>query len=556
MSVTDTLPAYELPVVTIAGFMGTGKSAVGQELAEMMGLEFIDTDAEIEKRAGKTVAQIFADDGEARFRQMESELCTSLAERRGVVIATGGGMILDSNNRERLMAAGPVVLLEAPVDELCKRLAGDTSRPVLGNNASDPTALRARIEALLVERAPSYDTISLRFDAATHTPGETAATIAATIDLPGDSIRITPAGGGDDAPLGRYGASDLHIGRGMLSSLGRRLSENRLATKVFLLMPPTLIDLYFDQVRVALDEYEVPYELIEIIDGDANKHIVQTKKIIDTIIERGAKRDATIVPIGGGVTGDIGGFVASLYMRGVPLVHVPTTLLAQVDSAIGGKVGVNHERAKNLIGAFYQPHLIIEDPCTFRTLPLEEVSNGMAEVVKSALIASASFFEYLESHVTTDVNVTLRDVGFLETCVRQAAHIKAQLVNEDPYEKDRRRYLNLGHTLGHALEAAGKYHGLKHGQAVSVGIVAAMKIAARRGTVTEAIVERTSRLLEWCGLPITNEDANRDVLRESMQLDKKFKKGRLHFVLPDGVGNARIVDDVTTDDIIATLEDR
>ena len=555
MSAEVRLPEYKLPVVTIAGFMGTGKSSVGRELAELTGLELVDTDAEIERTAGKSIADIFAQDGEDRFRELESQLCQTLAEREGIVIACGGGMVLDPHNLATLNRIGPIVLLTASSEALADRLAGDTSRPLLGDVASDTTALRERIDDLLAKRADAYNGIPLKFDTTARIPAETAASIAAMIDFTSDSVRITPAGG-DDAesmPLGRYGASELHIGRGVLSSLGRRLREHRLG-KAFLLMPPNLIDLYFDQVRVSLDEHEFEYELIEIVDGDEAKHIQQTKTLIDAIIDNGAKRDATIVPIGGGVTGDIGGFVASLYMRGVPLVQVPTTLLAQVDSAIGGKVGVNHEQAKNLIGAFYQPHVILEDPCTLRTLPLEEVSNGMAEVVKSALIASEPFFEFLESHIDTDAAVTLRDVGFLETCVRHAARVKVQLVNEDPYERDRRRYLNLGHTLGHALEAAGDYKGLKHGQAVSVGIVAAMKIAADRGTVSTDVHDRTARLLEWCRLPIADRDSNRDIIRSSMQLDKKFKRGRLHFILPTGIGSATVVDDVTTDEIIATQD--
>jgi len=534
--------------------MGTGKSEVARELARMMGVDLIDTDAEIERLAGITIRAIFKEDGEARFREMEREVCRSLESRRGVVIATGGGSILDPDNRRRLTALGPVIRLDASLDTLCARLAGDTSRPLLGDAAGDAARLRARLEELLAERNPVYDSLPLRYDTSARSGAETAAAVMAALELPHDTIRITPTGAGDDTPLGRYGPSILRIGRGALSTLGRTLREHNLGSHAFILMPRSLIDLYFDQVRVSLEEHGVPYELVEVVDGDADKHIAQTKKLVDTIIDRGAKRDATIVPIGGGVTGDIGGFVASLYMRGVPLVHVPTTLLAQVDSAIGGKVGVNHERAKNLIGAFYQPHAILEDPCVFRTLPLEEVSNGMAEVIKSALIMSEPFFEFLESHIDTDPAVTLRSVSFLETCVRYAARVKAQLVNEDPYESDRRRFLNLGHTLGHALEAAGKYRGLKHGQAVAVGIVAAMRIAERRGTVQTGSTPRVVRLLQWSGLPTAERDADRRILVQAMQLDKKYRNGRLHFVLPRGIGNACVIDDVTPDEIIDAME--
>jgi 3-dehydroquinate synthetase len=223
---------------------------------------------------------------------------------------------------------------------------------------------------------------------------QAASQIIAALDLPvhRSDVSLVSSAGTDapspaEVPRGRYGISTVDIGRGVLATLGQRLCDVGLATRAFLLMPKNLQDLYLEQAAASLDDASVPYAVITIEDGDSAKHLRQTREILDGMVENGAKRDSAVIPIGGGVTGDIGGFAASLFMRGIPLVQVPTTLLAQVDSSIGAKVGVNHPRAKNIIGSFYQPHLVLIDPCTLRTLAFEEISNGMAEVIKSDRLA-------------------------------------------------------------------------------------------------------------------------------------------------------------------------
>lgn len=550
-------PISNLPTIVVTGFMATGKTSVGRELSAILGLEFIDTDMEIERSTGRTISDLFADRGEQGFRDMERKLCANLKGKCGAVIATGGGTLLDSEMHDLFRDRAHIILLEASAEALCRRLES-SPRPLLsaGGQSLSGSALRDRIDALLSERRPAYHKIANRVDTSEGTAVETASRIAAATPLHSETLYILPGGTpspAKDAPAGRYGASRIEIGRGALSRLGIRLREMGLTTHAFLLMPETTERLFRGQIARSLNDAEIPFSVITVEDGDIRKNLAQTERLIDALIERGARRDACVIPVGGGVTGDIGGLAASMFMRGVPLVHVPTTLLAQVDSSIGGKVGVNHALAKNLIGAFYQPHLVLIDPCALRTLPAEEISNGMAEVVKSALIGSEAFFDFLDETLSRD-GVELSDMGFLERCVVESARIKCEIVNADPYEKDRRRTINLGHTVGHALEASDRYRGLKHGQAVSLGLLAALRIAVKRNAVSGEVFERTRSILSRCRLPVTLRAFDRDSVVRSLKLDKKIKNGRIHFVLPTGIGSTKVVDDVTVEEILHAME--
>jgi 3-dehydroquinate synthase len=241
-------------------------------------------------------------------------------------------------------------------------------------------------------------------------------------------------------------------------------------------------------------------------------------------------------------------------MRGMPLVHVPTTLLAQVDSSIGGKVGVNHPRAKNLIGAIYQPHLVLCDSETLATLPPRQLASGMAEVVKTALVGSASLFETLHRASIDPARgdeALFADSGLLEQCVAACVRIKAGIVERDPYEHDLRRVLNLGHTLGHAIEAALGYGAVTHGESVALGLLAAIRVAIGRGVATRDFYESTRAILAASSLPTRLPPLDRDALVRAMGSDKKRRASGLSFVLPVAPGHVQIVDGVTESEIIA-----
>jgi shikimate kinase/3-dehydroquinate synthase len=553
----------EPPAIVVTGFSGAGKTTVGRSLAEVLGLDFVDTDTEIAEAEGQPVSEIIERRGEPYFRGLEKKFCLSLEKRRGVVVATGGGTLVDESLFELFSRIGRIVLLEAEPPVLAERIERSGERPLLSSSRFDETglSLEDRIRFLLGTRAAAYGRIAFRVNTSQIEPAEAASRIAAFLDIPCRTFEISLTTGEGaraeeaDRPLrGRTGAARVDIGRGCVFTLGKTLEEFGIDTRVFFLSPRKLAERFVPRLAASLDRRRIPYSVIGIDDGDERKTLDQAGEIIDRLIAEGARRDATIVPVGGGVTGDIGGFVSSIYMRGVALVHVPTTLLAQVDSSVGGKVAVNHRLGKNLIGNFYQPHAVLIDPCTLLSLPPAEVANGMAEVIKSALVGSPDLFEYLENRSRERAETRFRDIGFLETCVLESTRIKTRIVAEDPFEKDTRRTLNLGHTVGHALEASTRYRGMKHGEAVSVGIMTALRIARSRGLIDERLVDRTNALLEWCGLPVGIGPVYVQNLRESIRVDKKIKQGKIHYVLLNGLGSAIVVDDVSEEEIIGTLE--
>jgi 3-dehydroquinate synthase len=301
--------------------------------------------------------------------------------------------------------------------------------------------------------------------------------------------------------------------------------------------------------KAALDAAGIRNKFIELDDAEESKTFEQAEGLLYELVDAGATRDGAVVALGGGVTGDVAGFVAATYMRGLPLVQVPTTLLAQVDSSIGGKVGVNHPRAKNLLGAVYQPQLVLTDVDLLATLPDREISSGMAEVIKTAIIGSPELFARIEK---AGKKVPLRDGDFLDECVAACARVKSRVVEADPYERGPRRVLNLGHTIGHALEAALGYGVLTHGEAVAIGLLAALRVAVTRGVAKASFETTTRAMIEACGLRTRVSEVGDDLLK-AMSLDKKRRAGGLSFVMPVAPGDVRIVDDVTEHEVIAAF---
>jgi 3-dehydroquinate synthase len=426
------------------------------------------------------------------------------------------------------------------------------------------TPLQQRIAALLDERAGAYHRIPLRLDTTRLAPHQAACRIAAWTEMPGSRLDLALPPG-----RGRAGASSILIGRGILSSLGLRLREAGLARRVLVFIAAGLREIFETQIAAALEEAGCTCDVVAIRDGDAAKDLEQVTEVIDALAQRNAARDAVAVGVGGGVTGDLVGLSASLYMRGIPLVLVPTTLLAQVDAGIGGKVGVNHRHAKNLIGGFYLPHLVLIDPCALRTLPDSELSSGMAEVIKTALVGSPSLYEFLAEHLDEPEGAageaasgappraisTLRRIDFLERCVIECAAVKAAVVERDPLEAGERRVLNLGHTTAHALETVAGYRGLTHGQAVAVGLAVALRIATQRGMAAPPLLAQARRMLRNCGLPLSAPQFDEQAFAQSLRLDKKARTGSLHFVLPVSPGVISVVDNVGEQDILAALRD-
>ncbi|MGI9342487.1 MAG: 3-dehydroquinate synthase [Gammaproteobacteria bacterium] len=306
--------------------------------------------------------------------------------------------------------------------------------------------------------------------------------------------------------------------------------------------------LYLDKLRAALGERRI--DAIELPDGEAHKTLATMATILDRLVTQRCGRDAVLITLGGGVVGDIGGFAAAAYQRGIAFVQVPTTLLAQVDSSVGGKTGVNHPGGKNLIGAFHQPLAVIADTSTLDTLPDRELSAGLAEVVKYGLIADAAFFGWLEQNADA---LVARDPAALQYAIRRSCEVKAEIVAEDEFERGRRALLNLGHTYGHAIEQCAGYGQWLHGEAVAAGMCMAAEFSAHLGRVSQDEVDRTKALLARMNLPVAPPRIATDAFTAAMAIDKKVVAGRIRLVLLRGIGDAEITADFPADEMTALL---
>ena len=334
-------------------------------------------------------------------------------------------------------------------------------------------------------------------------------------------------------------AYQVQIGSGLLSRLDALVRDAVPAGRRFIVSNPTVWRTHGPAITTALPEAEP----ILIPDGERFKTVQTVSKIYEALIRAGADRQTTLVAIGGGVVGDVAGFAAATFLRGVAIVHVPTTLLGQVDSAIGGKVGVNHALGKNLIGAFYPPAAVIVDPELLNTLPRREFRAGLYEVVKYGMIASRDLFDRVARHLP---DLFSRSTRALRPVIAECCRIKASVVQADERETGPRRTLNFGHTVGHALEAVTKYRRFRHGEAVGYGMLAAADIAERRHVLASADRTTLADLIAHMGpLPSVTDLSSKQVI-EAITRDKKVVAGTLHVVLPSAIGRTTIVDDVTT----------
>jgi 3-dehydroquinate synthase len=332
----------------------------------------------------------------------------------------------------------------------------------------------------------------------------------------------------------------IHIGQGVLDEVGKVLAQLPFTKKALVVTQAAIAAAYGGRVLQSLRSHGFTAEAFEVLDAEEAKSLHWLERIYDRAIELRLDRRSPVIALGGGVVGDLAGFAAATYMRGVPFVQIPTTLLAQVDSSFGGKTAINHARGKNLIGAFYQPRIVLIDVDTLQTLSPRELRSGLAEVVKYGVIAKPDLFELLEGCTTAGL---LQDATLLTRVVQDCCQIKANVVAVDEHETGIRAILNFGHTFGHAIEAAGDFSTYTHGEAVAIGMVWATDLSQRMGLCDSALLTRVSRLLQSLGLPVALK-APLEGIRDTLLLDKKAVAGRLRFILVEGLGQVSIRDDV------------
>lgn len=559
--------------IILTGFSGTGKSAVAPIIADQLGWQVIDTDPLIEERAGKRILDIFAHEGEERFRDLESGAIRRACAEEDAVISTGGGVVLRPDNR-RVMADGAfVVCLEARPETINERLLDRADeepldRPLLAT--ADPLG---RIRDLKSSRQHLYALC----DCAVHTDGMTPEEVAAEVLRAYELVSETKAGepgrlAAMTAPSAEAPAATLHAipsgaaavvraaggeypvfaGWGILSELGARLSERGLVRQAYAISDETVFHHLGDEIAESLCRAGVPFDSYVVPPGESTKSLETATEVYDWLIQRRAERGHAIVAVGGGVVTDLGGYVAATFARGLPLVHVPTSLAGMVDAAIGGKAAVNHPRAKNMIGAFYQPRFVLADVATLRTLPPRELFSGMGEVIKHGFIADEAYLSFLEENA--DRIMRLEPEAATEA-VRGSIAIKAVVVSEDEFETTgRRSILNYGHTLGHAIESSTGYTRYLHGETVAIGMTAAAWMSVRLGLLEPEVAERQRRLLERYRLPTRAEGVDRERVRAAIALDKKVQGKAVRWVLLEGIGRPVLRDDVP-DDVVESAMD-
>ncbi len=531
--------------VVLIGFSGSGKSTVGRLLAARLGWDFLDTDAEVEARFGASVPLIFEQHGEAVFRTAERRSLKEALTRDLVVIATGGGAVTDETMWEKNLLGSVetlVVALEASTPTILSRLTaqqareGDAVRRPLLESASP----RDRINGLKQQRQRTYDRADLTLVVDAVSPDT-------VVDEIHELLRLGDSPAAPDILLeAPSGASAIYVQPGAAGAVGE-LTRQRWprAHRAWIVTDERVGALHEERVRAGLAAHGFDVRVRRVPPGEGSKSLRVVSDVYDWLLESGVERGDVVVALGGGVIGDLAGFVAATCLRGLGLVQIPTSLLAMVDSSVGGKTGVNHPVGKNLIGAFYQPPLVVIDPLFLGTLPARDLTSGWAEVVKHAIIqpstpggARADLLSFLERNVAR-----LRGLDEPATtyAIRRNVGLKAAVVAADEREAGGRALLNFGHTLGHAIEAAG-YRYL-HGEAIAVGMRAAARIGTGMGTCDLPFVARLDTLLDQFGLlPVAEVDTDR--VLALLLTDKKREAGRQRWVLPLAGGGACIRDDV------------
>lgn len=547
--------------IFLVGLMGSGKTTVGRALAKKLNKRFFDSDHEIEARTGASIPLIFEIEGEASFRQREADMIRDLTAHDGIVLATGGGSILNPQSREYLKSRGLVIYLRAGVNSILQRTGHDKNRPLL--QTADP---RRRLEELSIQREPYYREVAdivietgrpnvqyLVQSIVAHLDSlagksEAASEPVADIDSMNQAVSPAVENVSLNVDLGER-SYPIVIGQSLLAG-GSHIADAVAGKRAAIVTNTVVAPIYLDTVEQSLHAAGKQVTRIVLPDGEEHKTWENLQRIYDGLLADQCDRKTTIVALGGGVIGDMAGFAAATYMRGVPFVQVPTTLLAQVDSSVGGKTGINHPLGKNMIGAFYQPQAVIADTSTLNTLPARELSAGLAEVIKHGAIIDAEFFDWIEANID---KLLARDPAALAYAIRRSCEIKADVVRQDEREGGLRAILNFGHTFGHAIESGMGYGEWLHGEAVGCGMVMAADLSHRLGYIDAIARERVAALVRAAALPDVAPDLGAERWLELMQVDKKNEGGQIRFILLKPLGKP-IITTVPQEALLATLK--
>ncbi len=512
------------------GFMASGKSRTGRALADRLARPFIDTDAVIVERAGKSISEIFEQDGEAAFRDMEHAVIAEIAKSdKPLVVSLGGGALTQERNLQLISGNGTIIRLWAKPEVLSERIGRKNTRPLLAN-LSDEERL-AKIKQMLKEREKNYAHADFSVESSNeYTENHVIERILHLLKFwESHALDVLPSSGG------RY---PIFIGKNIIPDAAVMLEGLQLSPNYeFLICTDTTIAKEQNQKLSELRGQAGRCPVFKFQAGEGHKTLHNLNQLYSFMLHRGYTRKSCLLQFSGGVVGDMAGFGAATYQRGIPFVQFPTTLLSMVDSSVGGKVAVNHPEGKNMIGAFYQPSAVVCDISVLSTLPENEYLAGLAEIVKYGVIYDKEFFSYLEENVD---KIKAHDFGALKHMIFRSCQIKAEVVGIDEKEAGLRAILNYGHTFGHAIEKLTHYELFSHGIAVSLGMRVAARAAVLLGKLTREEETRQNNLLDTLGFPKTfNVEAN--AAWNAMAVDKKAEKGTRVYILPTAIGHVEKV---------------
>lgn len=520
--------------IILTGFMASGKSRIGEMLAKRMGYELIDIDNVIEREQGASIRSIFEDAGEWHFRKLEHAAIKNLSTIEHAIIVTGGGAPMCFDNMQALKNLGKIFFLDANLSLILRRLEHGKQRP-LGSIAHQKDI--ETIKALYSYRRPIYQASGIAIDVnhenKTKTCDEIIERYKALLRI--ESVRKTRVDN-----IGYH--YDIFHTPGAINHLANiRLSLGLSDHQPIIVTSDTLADVLKPTIENITQQLKTNVPVICIKDGEQNKNISSVHHIHQQLFVHAPSRKSFIIALGGGNVGDVAGFAASIYLRGIPIIQIPTTLLAMVDASIGGKTGIDLTQGKNLVGSFYDPKAVIIDADLLSTLAPDDMACGMAEIIKHAIIADPLLFYALQNNSLSWPEI-----------IERSLQIKALVVLADPTEKNLRAHLNLGHTFAHAIERQSNYH-IKHGMAVAMGLVQAVKLAKKLKLLEEDFSAHLLALLKHHGLPheLPAHLDKRDLIK-AMYHDKKRDHHGLMFILPKKIGEV-IIERVDEEDVLASL---
>jgi len=485
--------------IFLYGPSGSGKSTIGKLLADNLCLPFVDSDQVIEINAGMSIPHIVEKHGMSKVRDMETDVLKQITKSKESIIALGGGALLRDENRLLAESNGKIVLLMAGLDTLLARLNEDSNRrPLLAGD------LKSKLAEYLEVRADHYASFPLKIRVDNKSPEQLSREIQTL--------------------LGRHHLSAMGEYDVIVDSVER--VNNSLYANSIIVTDENVAKHHLNKINIE--------KSIIIPAGEEHKNLETVSRLWNAFLENGLDRKSAVIALGGGVVGDLAGFAASTYMRGIDWIAVPTTLLAMVDASIGGKTGFDLPEGKNLIGSFHPPKLVLADPSLLRTLSDRDLRSGMAEVVKHGIIADPELFSLCSNGMDWIKNN-------LEEIVKRAMAVKIKIIEEDPYEKEIRATLNLGHTIGHAVELVSGFK-LSHGESVAIGMVAEAAYAVREGRAVRGLDEAIESTLSNLGLPTRiPEEMPREEIIRAMRVDKKKNAESIRFALPAEIGKVELV---------------